>query len=69
MQLFYYFSINQFRIVAIWTSDGQNRATIMEIGMKLKQRLNLPEKLIISYQLHNDTMVKSGSTVKSQFNI
>lgn len=41
----------------------------MEIGRKLKEGLNLPERIKIQYQTHSDSMVKNSSNVKSLYEI
>lgn len=56
-------------ILAIWTSNSNNKDAVMEIGKKLKEGLNLPERLKIQYQTHSDSMVKNSSSVKSLYEI
>uniref|UniRef100_A0A182PDP8 eIF-4F 25 kDa subunit n=1 Tax=Anopheles epiroticus TaxID=199890 RepID=A0A182PDP8_9DIPT len=46
--------------ISIWTADYDNRAAVLDIGRKYKERLNLREN--IYYQMHKDTMVKQSST-------
>lgn len=60
---------NGFRLSAVWTSNSNNKDAVMEIGRKLKEGLNLPERLKIQYQSHSDSMVKNSSSVKSLFEI
>ena len=55
--------------LAIWTSNSNNKDAVMEIGRKLKEGLNLPERLKIQYQTHSDSMVKNSSSVKSLYEI
>lgn len=55
--------------IAVWTADGNNRAGVIEIGTKLKDRLRLNPKFQICYQLHKDSMVKSSSLVKSAYTL
>lgn len=56
-------------VLAIWTSDSNNKDAVMEIGRKLKEGLNLPDRLKIQYQTHSDSMVKNSSSVKSLYEI
>lgn len=51
--------------ISIWTADGNNEAAALEIGRKLREGLRMESAYVLQYQLHKDTMVKQGSTVKS----
>ncbi|XP_058832346.1 eukaryotic translation initiation factor 4E-like isoform X1 [Topomyia yanbarensis] len=53
--------------IAIWTANFQNRDAILSIGRIYKDRLGLKSQL--TYHLHKDTMVKSGSSVKAVYTI
>uniref|UniRef100_A0A8C6UUJ3 Eukaryotic translation initiation factor 4E family member 1c n=1 Tax=Neogobius melanostomus TaxID=47308 RepID=A0A8C6UUJ3_9GOBI len=55
--------------IAIWTSNCQNRDSIMTIGQLYKERLNIPIKALIGYQSHDDTSSKSGSTTKNMYSV
>ncbi|XP_002126987.2 eukaryotic translation initiation factor 4E-1A [Ciona intestinalis] len=55
--------------VAIWTSDYKHREGIMNIGQICKTRLGLPKKAVLGFQAHEDTMSKSGSTVKTLWSV
>lgn len=48
----------------VWTADANNNTAVVEIGRKLKERLRIPPKTQIGYQVHKDTMDKTGSTTK-----
>ncbi|XP_055841245.1 eukaryotic translation initiation factor 4E1 isoform X3 [Episyrphus balteatus] len=54
--------------IAIWTADGNNEEATLEIGHKLKDSLRL-SKSTLQYQLHKDTMVKQGPSVKPRFTL
>lgn len=56
-------------ILAIWTGNSNNKDAVLEIGRKLKEGLNLPDRLKIQYQTHSDSMVKNSSSVKSLYEI
>ncbi|MBN3288034.1 IF4EA factor, partial [Polyodon spathula] len=53
--------------IAIWTTDYENKDAITHIGQVYKERLGVPQKVIIGYQSHADTATKSGSTTKNKF--
>lgn len=53
--------------IAIWTANFNNRDAVLSIGRIYKERLGL--KFPITYHLHKDTMVKSGSSVKAAFTV
>jgi len=55
--------------LAVWTKDSNNKDAVMEIGRKLKEGLNLPERIKIQYQSHSDSMVKNSSSVKALYEI
>lgn len=51
--------------LAIWTKNAADESANVGIGRKFKERLNLPPKLNIGYEAHEDTMSKTGSITKS----
>lgn len=55
--------------IAVWTGNGQNSVTVLEIGKRLKERLNLGRDWPLGYQMHKDTMVKTGSVTKNCYNV
>ncbi|PFX24420.1 eukaryotic translation initiation factor 4E-like [Stylophora pistillata] len=55
--------------LAIWTGNALDQDANLSIGRKFKERLNLPPKVVIGYQAHEDTMTKTGSTTKSMFSL
>ncbi|KPU74090.1 uncharacterized protein Dana_GF22031, isoform C [Drosophila ananassae] len=55
--------------ISIWTADGGNEAAALEIGRKLREGLRMESAYVLQYQLHKDTMVKQGSTVKSIYTL
>ena len=60
---------NNFVISAVWTGNSSNKDAVMEIGRKLKEGLNLPERVKIQYQTHSDSMVKNSSNIKAMYEI
>ncbi|XP_073842184.1 eukaryotic translation initiation factor 4E1 isoform X1 [Musca autumnalis] len=54
--------------ISIWTANGNNEEAAIEIGHKLRESLRLGRQNL-HYQLHKDTMVKTGSNVKSIYTL
>ena len=54
--------------ISIWTANGSNEAAEMEFGYKLRDVLRLQSQNLL-YQLHNDAMIKQGSTFKSTLSL
>ncbi|XP_061395132.1 eukaryotic translation initiation factor 4E1 isoform X2 [Musca vetustissima] len=54
--------------ISIWTANGNNEEAAIEIGHKLRESLRLGRQHL-HYQLHKDTMVKTGSNVKSIYTL
>ncbi|XP_037820179.1 eukaryotic translation initiation factor 4E1 isoform X1 [Lucilia sericata] len=54
--------------ISIWTANGNNEEAALEIGHKLREALRLGRQNL-QYQLHKDTMVKTGSNVKSVYTL
>ncbi|XP_051174409.1 eukaryotic translation initiation factor 4E-1A-like [Leptopilina boulardi] len=55
--------------LALWTGDAHSSQSIMEIGRKLKERLRITSKVTIGYQIHSDTMVKTGSMTRNTYTV
>ncbi|XP_026838925.1 uncharacterized protein DDB_G0284459 [Drosophila erecta] len=55
--------------ISIWTADGANEAGVLEIGRVLREGLRMDSVYVLKYQLHKDTKVKQGSTVKSIYTL
>lgn len=53
----------------IWTADAMNSQAVLEIGRKLKERLRISQKIPIGYQLHKDTIDKTGSVTKNSYTV
>lgn len=51
--------------LAIWTKNAADESANVGIGRKFKERLNLPPKMNMGYEAHEDTMSKTGSITKS----
>lgn len=55
--------------LGLWTHDAMKSEANKKIGFKLKERLKIPPKIVLGYQVHSDTMAKSGSTTKNRFTV
>ncbi|XP_076075237.1 eukaryotic translation initiation factor 4E-like isoform X1 [Mytilus galloprovincialis] len=55
--------------LSLWTRDSRRQDATMKIGRKLKERLRIPNKLVIGFQAHRDTISKSGSTAKDRYRV
>ncbi|XP_044739125.1 eukaryotic translation initiation factor 4E-1A-like isoform X2 [Chrysoperla carnea] len=55
--------------IALWTADASNTKAVLEIGKTLKERLKISPKITIGYQIHKDTMAKSGSVTRVTYTI
>ncbi|XP_028127846.1 eukaryotic translation initiation factor 4E-1A [Diabrotica virgifera virgifera] len=55
--------------IAVWTADAQNSHAVLEIGSKLKERLHIPSRVTLGYQLHKDTIQKTGSVSKYSYTV
>lgn len=56
-------------LLGVWTADASNSSAVLEIGRKLKDRLRIPQKVTIGYQVHKDTMDKAGSVTKQSYTV
>jgi translation initiation factor 4E len=55
--------------LGLWTKDATKTEATKKIGIKLKESLNVPSKIVIGFQAHSDTAGKAGSTVKNRFTV
>lgn len=55
--------------LAVWTADALNSKAVLEIGRKLKERLHIPSRTVLGYQVHKDTMEKTGSMQKYSYTV
>ena len=53
--------------VSLWLGEASDEAAIKTVGLKLKERLGIGEKTPIGFEMHQDVMSRSGSTMKSKF--
>ncbi|XP_060522523.1 eukaryotic translation initiation factor 4E1-like [Cylas formicarius] len=50
--------------IAVWTTDASNSEAVLGIGRKLRDRLHIPLRNLLGYQVHRDVMDRSGSGLK-----
>ncbi|KAL8618285.1 hypothetical protein ACOMHN_061130 [Nucella lapillus] len=55
--------------LALWTRDYNNQEANVHIGRTLRDRLNMPKNYTFGYQAHMDTSTKTGSTVKTRYQV
>ncbi|KAL1491342.1 hypothetical protein ABEB36_011951 [Hypothenemus hampei] len=55
--------------IGVWTADATNGAAVLEIGRKLKERLRIPARTVIGYEVHKDTMEKNSSSSKYSYTV
>nr|QBH73401.1 eukaryotic translation initiation factor 4e [Nicoletia phytophila] len=55
--------------IGVWTADASRSESVVQIGRRLKERLNIAPKVVIGYQIHKDTMNKSGSVTKNTYTV
>ncbi|KAG5865704.1 hypothetical protein JTB14_002695 [Gonioctena quinquepunctata] len=55
--------------IGVWTADAQNGTAVLEIGRKLKERLHIPPRTVLGYQVHQDTIEKTGSVSKLSYTV
>ncbi|NEU35209.1 eukaryotic translation initiation factor EIF4E family protein, partial [bacterium LRH843] len=55
--------------IGVWTADAEKRngEGVLAIGRKLKERLKL--NTVIGYQVHKDTMVKAGASIRNTYHV
>ena len=48
----------------VWTANGCFHEAVLEIGKRLKERLNIPPTVSFGYQLHEDSSDTTSASVK-----
>jgi translation initiation factor 4E len=54
--------------ICFWTA-GSDKSTLEAIGYKIKEMLKIPPSIKITFQLHADSSVRSGSMTKSSMSL
>ncbi len=55
--------------IGVWLGDAKAAPNIMAIGRALKARMGLGPQAMLGFEVHEDTMHKSGSTAKNRFTV
>jgi len=55
--------------ISVWMGEAKPQESIVKIGLTLKRRLGIDDKVLLGFECHNDTMNKSGSTAKSRYTV
>jgi translation initiation factor 4E len=55
--------------IGVWLGNGKMASNIMHVGHVLKARLGITQPGMLSFEAHEDTMHKAGSTAKSKFTV
>lgn len=55
--------------LSIWTGDGMNKSAVLNIGRKIKERLNIPANVTIAYQSHAEQQSRQSSTARAQYSV
>lgn len=53
--------------ICLWLRDIQPKETVMNIGHKLKQCLNMTNQSLIVFEVHSDAMQKASSQIKNLY--
>jgi len=55
--------------LGVWLANCENVEAVVNIGLNIKSRLGLGSRANIQFDAHQDTKVKTGSTVKHMYKI
>merc|ERR1712037_437310 len=55
--------------LGVWLANCENVEAVVNIGLNIKSRLGLGSRATIQFDAHQDTKVKTGSTVKHMYKI
>jgi len=53
--------------IGMWLGDSNVGESIITVGKKVKERLNIEAQVTLGFEAHQDTMKRSGSTAKNRF--
>jgi len=53
--------------MGMWLGDSTVGESIITVGKKVKERLNIENQVTLGFEVHQDTMKRSGSTAKNRF--
>jgi len=55
--------------IGVWLGNAKMASSIMAIGKALKERMGLGSDNLLGFEVHEDTMHKSGSTAKNRYTV
>jgi len=55
--------------IGMWLGDSNAGESILTVGKKFKERLNIDPQTTLGFEAHQDTMKRSGSTAKNRFTV
>jgi len=53
--------------IGMWLGDSNAGDSILMVGKKFKERLNIDPQTTLGFEAHQDTMKRSGSTAKNRY--
>jgi len=53
--------------IGMWLGDANVGESIITVGKRTKERLNIENQVTLGFEAHQDTMKRSGSTAKNRF--
>jgi len=53
--------------IGVWLGDSNASESIITVGKKFKERLNIDPQTALGFEAHQDTMRRSGSTAKNRY--
>jgi len=53
--------------IGMWLGDSNASESIITVGKKFKERLNIDPQTALGFEAHQDTMRRSGSTAKNRY--
>lgn len=53
--------------IGMWLGDSNAGESILMVGKKFKERLNIDPQTTLGFEAHQDTMKRSGSTAKNRY--
>ncbi len=55
--------------IGVWLGNAKAANSVLDVGRCLKSRLGLGATVPLGFEVHEDTMAKSGSTAKSRYTV
>ncbi|XP_067930152.1 eukaryotic translation initiation factor 4E-like [Watersipora subatra] len=55
--------------LSLWTANAGKKDATCAIGKKLKERLGVPNHIVVGYEVHEDTKSRKGSMAKNRYTV